>query len=284
MKNNKYLNKHNKNINLDEEDFNKANDYYNMFISKILTNKLIFYIENKWNVQDSKPIINYNHLYSEILSKSFIDIINKKISTSIINYINKYYHFVLSSNSTNNNNLKIHAWIHPLLDILSLDSLADILNIIEQKIKNSLKNWNLNNSSDSELLINLLFPWSNLFGESFWKDLYKKYFVPNFHKMFSNLYLRTDENMKDIYCIQLLFNLNDKRILPSKKCAKIIKKYFLDKIKNFIKDYLRRNRDDIEKKEILAKWCVDAINYFKTKNNIYEELKDNLNFLLLIDI
>ena len=90
--------------------------------------------------------------------------------------------------------------------------------------------------------------------------------------------------MKDIYCIQLLFNLNDKRILPSKKCAKIIKKYFLDKIKNFIKDYLRRNRDDIEKKEILAKWCVDAINYFKTKNNIYEELKDNLNFLLLIDI
>ena len=283
--NDKYLNKHNNINNLVEDDFNKADDYYNMFISKILTNKFIFFIENKWNVQDSKPIINYNHLYSDILSKFFIDIINKKISSSIINYIKKFYHFEPSSNSNSNYNLKIHIWIHPLLDILSIDSLTDILSIIEQKIKNSLKYWNINNSSDSELLISLLSPWSNLFGESFWKDLYKKFFVPNFHKMFSSLYLRIDENVKDIYYIQLLFSLNDKRILPSKKCAKILKKYFFDKMKNFIKDYLRRNRDDIEKKEILAKWCVDAVNYFKTKNNIYEELKDSLNScLLLIDI
>ena len=283
--NDKYLNKHNNINNLVEDDFNKADDYYNMFISKILTNKFIFFIENKWNVQDSKPIINYNHLYSDILSKFFIDIINKKISSSIINYIKKFYHFDPSSNSNSNYNLKIHIWIHPLLDILSIDSLTDILSIIEQKIKNSLKYWNINNSSDSELLISLLSPWSNLFGESFWKDLYKKFFVPNFHKMFSSLYLRIDENVKDIYYIQLLFSLNDKRILPSKKCAKILKKYFFDKMKNFIKDYLRRNRDDIEKKEILAKWCVDAVNYFKTKNNIYEELKDSLNScLLLIDI
>ena len=60
--NDKYLNKHNNIINLEEDDFNKADDYYNMFISKILTNKFIFFIENKWNVQDFKQIINYNHL------------------------------------------------------------------------------------------------------------------------------------------------------------------------------------------------------------------------------
>ena len=60
-----YINK------LEEEDFNKANDYFNMFVSQILINKLIFFIENKWNVKDSKPIINLKHLYSELISKSF---------------------------------------------------------------------------------------------------------------------------------------------------------------------------------------------------------------------
>ena len=281
----KITNKENKNNyinNLEEEDFDKANDYYNMFIARILFNKFIFYIENKWNVNDSKPILNFNHLYSEILSKSFIDILNKKISISIINYINKFYHFNPSSDI---NNLKIHTYIHPLLDILSLDSLADILNLIEKKIKNSIKHWNINNNADSELLINLLSPWSKLFGESFWKDLYKKYFLPNFHKMLSGIYLRIDENVEDIYSIKLLFTLNEKRILPSKKCAKIIKKFFLDKMKSFIKDCLKRNRGDIEKNQILAKWCLDSINYIKTKHNIYEELKDDLNnCLLLIDI
>ena len=286
-KNNNLSNQRNSsNINiLDEDDFDKANDYYCMFVSRILFNKLIFFIENKWNVQDSKPIINFSHLYSDILSKSFIDIINKKISSTIIKYINKFFQFVPPNNSKNDENLKIHTWIHPLLDILSLDSLAEILNLIEQKIKKSIKNWNINNSSESELLINLLNPWSKLFGESFWKDLYKKYFLPNFHKIYSNLYLRIDENVEDIYSIKLLFSLNDNRILPSKKCAKILKKFFLEKMKNFIKDSLKKNRDNIEKNQILAKWCINSINYFKTKNNIYEEIKDNLNnCLLLINI
>ena len=271
-----YINK------LEEEDFNKANDYFNMFVSQILINKLIFYIENKWNVKDSKPIINLKHLYSELISKSFNDIIDKKISSCIINYINKNYHF---TPSTNSDDLKIHIWIHPLLDILSLDSLADILNIIEKKIKHSIKSWNISNDNESELLINLLTPWSKLFEESFWKDLYKKYFLPNFHKMFTNLYLRIDENVENIHCIKLLFILNDKRILPSKKCAKILKKFFLDKMKTFIKDWLRRNRNNIEKSQIIAKWCFDIINFIKSKQNIYEEIKDDLNDCLsLIDI
>ena len=103
--------------------------------------------------------------------------------------------------------------------------------------------------------------------------------------MLSGIYLRIDENVEDIYSIKLLFTLNEKRILPSKKCAKIIKKFFLDKMKSFIKDCLKRNRGDIEKNQILAKWCLDSINYIKTKHNIYEELKDDLNnCLLLIDI
>ena len=282
-KNNKYLSNQ-KNYNyLDEDDLDKASDYFNMFISRILFNKLIFYIGNKWNVHDSKPIINYNHLYSDILSKSFIDILYKKISSSIINYINKVFHFIPPSNSNSNiDYLKIHTWIHPLLDILSEESLVEILNLIEQKIKNSIKNWNINNSSHSELLINILSPWTKLFGDTFWKDLYKKYFLPNFHKMFSNLYLRIDENVEDIYSIKLLFTLNDKRFLPSKKYGKILKKFFFDKMKSFIKECLRKNRDDIEKNQVLAKWCIDAINYFKTKNNIYVEIKENLNDCLLM--
>ena len=279
----KYL-QNQKNINylndLDEDDFDKANDYYNMFVSRILLTKVIFYIENKWNVQDSKPIINLNRLYSNILSKSFIDILNKKVSTSIINYINKNFHFI-----PNNDNIKIHTWIHPLLDILSLDSLADILNLIEKKMQHSIKKWNIHNNTESELLISMLTPWSKLFGESFWKDLYKKYFLPNFHKMFSNLYIRVDENVENTHPIQLLFTLNDKRILPSKKCAKILKKFFLDKFKSFIKDCLRKNRGDINKNQILAKWCLNLNNFFKIKNNIYEEIKDDMNeCLLLIEI
>ena len=158
-KDDKYLlNSQNKDKNIDINDFDKANDYYNMFLSQILLNKLIFYIENKWDVHNSKPIINISDLYSEI----------------------------------HNENLKIHSYIHPLLDILSLEALADILKIIEHKIKHSIKLWNINNYEESQTLLNLLSPWSKLFGEEFWKELYKKYFSTNFRKMFSEIYLTLD--------------------------------------------------------------------------------------------
>ena len=283
-KDDKYLlNSKNKDKNIEINDFDKANDYYNMFLSQILLNKLIFYIENKWDVHNSKPIINISHLYSDILPKYSIDVLNKKISINIINYINKNYHFIYSEK--NNDNLNIHSYIHPLLDILSLEALADILKIIEHKIKYSIKLWNLNNYEESQTLLNLLSPWSKLFGEEFWKELYKKFFSPNFHKMFSELYLTLDEKLENIHCIKLMFSLNEKKIIPSKKCSKILKKYFIEKLKTFIKDSTKKNRNKFDKKQIIIKCCSDAINYIKTKNNIYEEIKNDLNnCLLLLDI
>ena len=267
--------------NLDIDDIDKAGDYYNMFLSQILFYKLLFFIENKWNVENSKPIINISHIYSEILPKHFIEILNKKVSSSIINYLNKNYHFIYSKNSANNENLKIHTWIHPLLDILSLDALTDILRIIEQKIRHSIKSWNLNNIEESQLLINLLSPWSKLFGEEFWKDLYKKFFSPNFHKMFSELYLNIDEKIENLHCIKLMFTLNERKIIPSKKCSKILKKYFFDKLKIFIKDWNKKYGYNIEKNQIVSNWITDGINYIKTKNNIYEGIKEDLNDCLL---
>ena len=264
-------------------DFDKANDYYNMFLSQILLNKIIVYIENKWDVHNSKPTINIFHLYSDILPKYSVDVLNKKISISIINYINKNYHFIYSEK--NNENLLIHSYIHPLLDVLSLEALADILKSIEQKIKHSIKSWNMNNYEESQTLLNLLSPWSKLFGEEFWKDLYKKYFAPNFHKMFSELYLTLDEKLENTHCIKLMFSLNEKKIIPSKKCSKILKKYFLEKFKNFIRDSIKKNKNKFDQKQIIINWCSDAINYIKTKNNIYEEIKNDLNnCLLLLDI
>ena len=262
---------------LEQENYDKANDYYNIFISQIIFNKLSFYIENKWDVQNSKPIINMSHLYSEILPKNFIDILNKKISTSIMNQINKNYHFIYSKDEKAIENLKIHNWIHPLLDILSLDALTDILRLIEQKIRNSIKTWNINDYEESRLMINLLSPWSKLFGESFWKDLYKKFFSPNLKKMFSELNMRIEEKVENIFCIKLMFSLNEKKIIPSKKCAKILKKYFLIKLKKFVKDWMNKYKNNLEKKQILLKWFSDAINVMKSKNNIYEEIKEDLN-------
>ena len=263
--------------NLAQDDINKANDYYNMFISQILINKIIFFIENNWDVQNSKPIININHLYSEILPKYFIDILNKKISMSIKNYINKNYHFIYSKEEKNNEILKIHSWIHPLLDILSLEALTDIIRLIEEKIKKSIKSWNLNNYEEKELLINLLSPWNKLFEENFWKDLYKKYFSPNLHKMFSDLILTIEEKIENIYCIRLMFTLNENKFVPSKKCSKILKKDFLIKLKKFIKDWNNKYMNNYEKKQILVKWCLDGINFIKAKTNIYEDIKEDLN-------
>ena len=279
-------NKNNNNIinplEQDDFDYDKANDYYNMFIYQIIFNKIIFYIENKWDAQNSKPIINISHLYSQILPKSIIDILNKKISTSIINYLNKNYHFIFSQNEKANENLNIHNWIHPLLDILSLDALTSILKLIEEKIQNSIKTWNLNNYQEGYLLINLLSPWSKLFEENFWKNLYHNFFSPNIHKMFSGLYLKLEEKIEDLHCFKLMFSLNDKKIIPSKKCSKILKKYFLPKLKNFIKEKANKYRNNYEKNEMLLKWCSDAVNFIKTKNNIYEDIKDDLNDCLLL--
>ena len=103
--------------------------------------------------------------------------------------------------------------------------------------------------------------------------------------MFSNLYFSIEVNIQEIYSIKLLFTLNEKRILPSKKCAKILKKYYFGKLKNFIKETLRRNKGEILKNQILAKWCLNINNYFKIKNNIYKEVKKLLEeCLLLMDI
>jgi len=268
--------------NIDHDENDKGRDYYNMFISKILINKLIFYIENQWDVQNSKPIINIYHLYSDILPKYFIDILNKKISHCIINYLNKNYHFIFSKNEKAEKDIKIHLWIHPLLDILSLDSLADILRFIEQKIENSIKTWNINNSDESQLLINLLSPWSKLFGEEFWKNLYKKFFSPKIHEMFSELHLDLNEKIENIHCIKLLFELKEKKIIPSKKCTKIIKNDFIDKLNIFIKNWLKKNKNNYSKNQDLINWCLNAINYFKTKKNLYEDIKKDLNDCLTL--
>ena len=73
-----------------------------------------------------------------------------------------------------------------------------------------------------------------------------------------------------------------KKIIPSKKCIKILKKYFLTKFKNFIKERINKYRNNYEKNESLLKWCSDAINFIKTKNNIYEEIQDDLNDCLFL--
>ena len=274
------LNSQNKNNylnNIDHDENDKSSDYYNMFISKILFNKLSSYIENQWDVHYSKPIINIIHLYSDIMPKYFIDIFNKKISHCIINFLNKNYHFIFSKNEKINNDLKIHLWIHPLLDVLSLDSLTDILRFIEQKMEYSIKTWNINNYEESQLLINLLNPWSKLFGEEFWKNLYKKFFSPKIHEMFSELRLDVNEKIEDMHCIKLIFALKENKILPSKKCSKIIKNYFLEKLKNFIKNWIKKNKTNYDKNKDLIIWCTDAINYFKTKNSLYDDIKNNLN-------
>ena len=268
--------------NLEKDEKDKANDYYNMFISKILLNKLIFFIENQWDVRNSKPIINICHLYSDILSKYFIDILNKKISIIIINYLNKNYNFIFSKNEKSKENLEIHSWIHPLLDILSLEALADILRFIEQKIKNSIKTWDLNNLDESKLLINLLSPWSKLFGEEFWKDLYKKFFSPKIHKMFSELNLNIYEKIENIQCLQLIFALKEKKIIPSKKCLKILKNDFIEKLRIFINNWIRKNKNNYEKCKELSNWLSNSINYFKTKNSVYEEIKNDLDECLLL--
>ena len=139
----------------------------------------------------------------------------------------------------------------------------------------------MNKNEESQLLINLLSPWSKLFGEEFWKDLYKKFFSPNFHKMFSELYLNIDEKIENLHCIKLMFTLNERKIIPSKKCSKILKKYFFDKLKIFIKDWNKKYGYNIEKNQIVSNWITDGINYIKTKNNIYEGIKEDLNDCLL---
>ena len=287
-KEDKYLLKEQKAIeyinNIEHDENDKGRDYYNMFISKILINKLIFYIENQWDVHNSKPIINIYHLYSDILPKHFIDILNKKISHCIINYLNKNYHFIFSKNEKTEKDLKIHLWIHPLLDILSLDSLADILRFIEQKIENSIKTWNINNSDESQLLISLLSPWTKLFGEEFWKNLYKKFFSPKIHEMFSELYLDVHEKIENIHCIKLIFELKENKIIPSKKCTKIIKNDFIEKLNFFIKNFMKKNKNNYncDKNKDIIIWYSNIINYFKTKKNLYEDIKNSLNDCLIL--
>ena len=140
----------------------------------------------------------------------------------------------------------------------------------------------MNNLDESKLLINLLSTWSKLLGEEFWKDLYKKFFSPKIHKMFSELNLNIYEKIENIQCLQLIFALKEKKIIPSKKCLKILKNDFIEKLRIFINNWIIKNKNNYEKCKELSNWLSNSINYFKTKNSVYEEIKNDMNECLLI--
>ena len=258
----------NASINLEEDDnddnsVNKANDYYIMFISRIILNDIFAYVEDKWNVKDSKTILLIYSLYKNIIPKVYMDSLNKKIISRISNNLKYNYKFIYE----NNEELKIHIWLHPLLDILLYDDLKIIFNIIQEEIISSIEKWDLSNITIRNTLIELLSPWVKIFDNDFWRFLYKNYFSNYFKKSFHD-----DNNKNILEGIKFLVNLNDKKIMPSKKCCKMLQKYFFDKFKYDIKKNIRNNKnyEEINNK---SKLLEEIINIVKTKSNIYDGVK-----------
>ena len=102
--------------------------------------------------------------------------------------------------------------------------------------------------------------------------------------MFSELYLDVHEKIENIHCIKLIFELKENKIIPSKKCTKIIKNDFIEKLNFFIKNFMKKNKNNYncDKNKDIIIWYSNIINYFKTKKNLYEDIKNSLNDCLIL--
>ncbi len=137
-------------------------DFFNIFLFSFLFFILfyifflvLFLIKLQWNIKEYYPLVSFFTLSNNITPKYFINYLSEIISNKILDFLNSNYKF----KPQNSAQLNIHFWIHPLLDIISFESINKIIFFIQNNIENNIIEWNIEDDDQLYNLIKLLNPW-----------------------------------------------------------------------------------------------------------------------------
>ena len=251
----------------------KSEKYYSMFLYKILLFNFIQLIKLQWNVKEYYPLVSFFTLYKDIIPKYFINYLSEIISNKILDFLNSNYKF----KPQNSAQLNIHFWIHPLLDIISFESINKIIFFIQNNIEKDIIEWNIEDDNQLYNLIKLLNPWKKIFESKFWFNINEKYIFPKLKFILKNSHLNI-ENPKLKY-INPIFILYEENYISSEKTIEMLKKYFfpkfLKKIDNFL--YIKTTKERIETVKKYYEFYKETIPKQIIQNDeIQKLLKDSL--------
>ncbi len=156
------------------DENNKSNKFYNLFLYETLLNKMEILIIKEWNIKDYNIILLFFNIYDEIISKFCKAFLSDLITNQILLFLKSEYEFL----PKNKDSLFINKWIHPLYEILIYKNIEDINIYVENQIKENILSWNLENLEEFNYLIDLLIPWKKIFNKNFWIEIKEKFFIP----------------------------------------------------------------------------------------------------------
>ncbi len=251
----------------------KSDKYYAMFLYKILLNNFIQIIQYHWNVKEYHPLVSFFILYKDVIPKYFINYLSEIISNKILKFLHSSYKFKPQYSEQ----LNIHFWIHPLLDIISYDSINKIIIFLENNIENEIIDWNIDDELQLSNLIKLLNPWKKIFEDKFWVCINEKYFIPKLKFILKNSKLNIEN--PDSKQLNPIFILNSENYISTSKTIEMLRKYFfpkfLKKIDNFL--YLKNTNENIETVKKCYEFYKEIIPKFIIENDeIQKLLKDSL--------
>ena len=251
----------------------KSDKYYAMFLYKILLFNFIQLIQFHWNVKEYHPLVSFFILYKDIIPKYFINYLSEIISNKILQFLHSSYKFKPEFSEQ----LNIHFWIHPLLDIISYDSINKIIIFLENNIENEIIDWNIDDELQLSNLIKLLNPWKKIFNNKFWVCINEKYFIPKLKFILKNSKLNIEN--PDSKQLNPIFILNSENYISTSKTIEMLRKYFfpkfLKKIDNFL--YSKNTNENIEIVKKFYEFHKEKIPKIIIENDeIQKLLKDSL--------
>ena len=229
------------------DENNKSNKFYNLFLYETLLNKMEILIIKEWNIKDYNIILLFFNIYDEIISKFCKAFLSDLITNQILLFLKSEYEFL----PKNKDSLFINKWIHPLYEILI---------------------WNLENLEEFNYLIDLLIPWKKIFNKNFWIEIKEKFFIPKI-KYLINIFEINNNNDINFNIIYIIENLDKFEIINNEESIKLLDLLFQKIIVEINKN------NNIQKIELIYNKLKEQISYFLNNSVIKNLLK---NILILI--
>ena len=250
------------------DENNKSNKFYNLFLYETLLNKMEILIIKEWNIKDYNIILLFFNIYDEIISKFCKAFLSDLITNQILLFLKSEYEFL----PKNKDSLFINKWIHPLYEILIYKNIEDINIYVENQIKENILSWNLENLEEFNYLIDLLIPWKKIFNKNFWIEIKEKFFIPKI-KYLINIFEINNNNDINFNIIYIIENLDKFEIINNEESIKLLDLLFQKIIVEINKN------NNIQKIELIYNKLKEQISYFLNNSVIKNLLK---NILILI--
>ncbi|GJM92949.1 hypothetical protein PR202_ga09458 [Eleusine coracana subsp. coracana] len=123
---------------------------------------------NSWEARDAEPMLRLLATWEEALPpvalRSIVEhVVVPKLSAAVDSW-----------DPRGEEEVPIHLWVHPWLDVLDQRSVQTLCHSVRCKMGSALQAWQAHDASAHALLS----PWKNVFDPAIWNDLVARYVVP----------------------------------------------------------------------------------------------------------